>query len=126
MRPSGDESACWASTRAWTCANRSGLRHEELSPLVRAHDLDRGEARDAPETRELLVRVEMAARRKRVRRRFGSLRLGRRREDREPSARRVQDASHLAERPDRVGEEEERNEGGNGGERAVRERQLVH
>src|SRR5712691_3577756 len=110
MRPSGDQSACPASTTYLTTEGRSELRHEQLGPLVRADHLRVGETRLARQPRELLVRVEMAACRKRVRRGRRAFRFRGRREDHEATALRIEHTPHLAERPHRIWEEEERDE----------------
>src|SRR5436189_6350445 len=90
MRPSGDASACPASTTGLTCAGPSGLREEQLGPavLVGPGDPCGREARLERELLQLGVGVEMTARRERIRRRHGALRLRRGRVDRDPAVRR--------------------------------------
>ena len=74
---------------------------------------------------QLRVGVEVAARGQRVRGGRRSLGLGRRREDRDPSARRVEHAPELAQHAHRILHEEERDDARDRGELAVGERQLL-
>src|SRR5207237_8709436 len=92
----------------------SELRDEQLAPafLVRARDANVAEARVAGELRELVVAVEVAARRERVRCGGRPLRLGRGCEDREPATPGIEDPPHLLQRANRLREEEERDERG--------------
>jgi hypothetical protein len=88
-------------------------------------DGDRREAGVARELRELVVRVEVAACRERIRGGRGALRLGRGRADRDAATVRIEDAAHLPERVDRLREEEEGCDGRDRRELAVAERQVV-
>src|SRR4051812_16761315 len=86
IRPSGDESACPASTYVLTGGGCSGLRNEQLGPLVRPRDPRLREPCFERQPRELLVRIEVPARRERIRRGRGSLRLRCGGEDRQAAA----------------------------------------
>src|SRR5690348_1336972 len=112
-----------ACTSGWTSPGRSGLREEQLRPRLAERDPGTPKACLQRKRDELLVGVEVAARGQWIRRSRRSLRLGRGRVDRDAAELGIEHAPHLAQGEHRVGEEEERNEAGHGGEPAVAEGQ---